>query len=452
MQNKKFLIATNSLGIGGCETYVITMAKELIRRKNNVTIVAGDGIFRKHIEDLGIKVKVLDFSNTETQIEKIKIIEQIIEDEGITDVCINPFFPFFEVTAACIKKHIPYDLFFHGVSLKGYFDIKNSFSALGVWSSIYIKNVAIKYARKYVYVSEEVRDFYEEYFNLNKDKGIILKNSIDLEQNLTETNKLKKFVMLSRIDADKIDSIKCAIKFYKKLYEKSETKNDMLLDILGTGNRLEELNTFVEDYKKYNVKVLKETNNSCNVIKDYDAVLGMGRTMIEAMSLKKFAILISYNKYIGVINAKNIKKMKSISYANFSGRNLENRDENCDIENILELNKEQILEITKDNYNYIFENQNIEINILEYLKGINEEYKMDLDSNIELSEYLNLIQHIGSIEKSRNEYQYEIEKYKKIQDKQKNEIEYYKNALNNIYNKKSYKLYKTLKNLISGEK
>lgn len=487
MVNRNFLIATNTLAIGGCETYVVTMARELKENGYGVTVVANDGIFKSHLESIGVKVYILNFFERLKHIENISVIQDIIREQEITDVCINPFYPFFEVVAACIKENVNYDLFFHGVSLKGYFDIKDSFSVLGIWSNIYIKDIATKYARSFVYVSEEVKEFYEKEFNLEKSKGIILKNSVKVEVKIDEVNKIKRFVMLSRIDNDKLDSIKCAIQLYKSIYDKSINKEEMCFDIVGMGNKLLELEQIVKECEEYNIKILEQTENPAYVMKNYDAVIGMGRTIIEAMSLKKIAILVTYNNYIGMINAKDVNEIEKIAYANFSGRNmLPNSIENG-AKDILELNHEQINEIVNENYKYILNNNNIKTNVLDYINKTKEKTNILKDMQEELNEHLKIIQYIDNLEKNNKDYEEnlkiilennatqkkelnykedkinqliktvednnkEIEYYKQQSQANRNEADYYKNMLNNIYNKRGYKIYRAIKNIFTSKK
>lgn len=473
MSEKNILIATNSLGIGGCETYILTMTKELINREKSVVIVAADGMLKNNFENLGAKVYEINFFNRELCMENIKKIEYIIQKEKITDAAINPFYPFFEVVSACIKQKIPYSLFFHGVSLKGYFDIQNSFSALGVWSNLFIDNIAIKYANGYVYASNEIRDFYEKNFNLDKNKGMVLKNSIETQIQLKPTKKINKIAMLSRIDPDKANSIKCAIELYKKLYEKSLNKKNMRFDIIGTGSKNDEIKAIIKENEGYKINLLEATDNSSESMKKYDLILGMGRSIIEAMSLKKLAVLISYDKYIGLVDARDNKKIEEIAYANFSGRNIQGEDiEDC-IQEIQNLTKELTEEILNENYNYIVNNQNIKINIIEYLKQIKSNHTNFRDANKNLEEFLKIVQYIVKLEKDnsktiiqsenvREQYktiseQYEKEKkeVRRYRDEAKinqNEIEHLRKLLNDIYNKKTYKLYKKIKQIIKREK
>lgn len=462
MNNKNILIATHSIMTGGCETYILTLCTELVKKGYNISIVAQDGTLRKKFEDLNVKIHIINFFSREKAIDNVEIIKDIIKNDKINEVHIHPTYPMFEAVLASIYLNVPYYLFFHGVSLKGYFDISNSFLALGKWGPIYVKDVAFKYAEKYIYVSEEVRDFYENGYNLNKEKGIILKNSIKCENSIINIQyPLKKFVIISRIDIDKLDSIKIGInayiEYYKKYIEKYGTTIDNIsLDIIGTGSEVSNLKEYIKDLQ-YNIKYIGETDDSINIIKKYDVLIGMGRTILEGISNKKVVLLVSYNKYIGMIDSSLEEKISKIAFANFSGRNMEENNIQEDINNILELEENEIKNIVEKNYIYLCNNNNINKNIekLEENKVIKKDYYNEeavLSANLyyELVKYINIlerknVEYIDIIQKNNENLEYLKRENKSKEKMIKNNqitIDEYKEKIDSIYNKKLYKIYK----------
>lgn len=51
----KILMALNGLDIGGAETHVVELSKELKRRGNDIVMVSAGGVYQKEVEDAGIK-------------------------------------------------------------------------------------------------------------------------------------------------------------------------------------------------------------------------------------------------------------------------------------------------------------------------------------------------------------------------------------------------------------
>ena len=51
----KILMALNGLDIGGAETHVVELSKEIVRRGHEVVMVSSGGVYQKEVEDAGIK-------------------------------------------------------------------------------------------------------------------------------------------------------------------------------------------------------------------------------------------------------------------------------------------------------------------------------------------------------------------------------------------------------------
>ncbi len=465
---KNILIATQSLGIGGCETYILTQCKEFINIGYKVFIIANSGVLEKEFKKIGVKIFNTDFFNNNYQ-ENIKIINKIIINENIDQIHIHPFKTFFEPCISSILNNKPYYLYFHGVSFGKYSDIDSGFSSIGKWYFPYLISIAFKYASNYIYVSEEVKKFYQDNYNLPENKGLILANSIFFDQPPNPTFKINKFIIVSRIDIAKISAIKKGINFYLEYCNNYLNNSNNLnvpfsLDILGDGNELTELKNYIKNYKnKYNINLIGSTSNVYEYIKNYDVVLGMGRCILEAISLKKLTILISYENYCGIINA-NSDEIDDIKYANYSGRNIIKKNINEDIEFISNITENKLNNILNSNYNYIYKNNNIKINLKNILENINEkiDYKF---AKKEVNKFLELINYLNSQEQIINSNKLEIINLNNILNNKNeeinnlnssinsknteiinltNQVKDFQIQLNNIRNKTLYKLYKKI--------
>ena len=51
----KIIMALASLDIGGAETHVVELSKEIKRRGHDVVMISGGGVYQKEIEEFGIK-------------------------------------------------------------------------------------------------------------------------------------------------------------------------------------------------------------------------------------------------------------------------------------------------------------------------------------------------------------------------------------------------------------
>ena len=190
--------------------------------------------------------------------------------------------------------------------------------------------------------------------------------------------------------------------------------------------------------------------------------------------------------------------LSDISYANYSGRNAESKDKQKDIDMILNMDIDNLQTLLQQNLEYVYKNNNITINIEEILNDMQQEYASYNKSTLEeIKQYISLVEYITNMEitckklqeqnnMDMNNKNQEIEKLKekvqshqkiqiennilreKIRDEQYNsqvleqeisnnedtikkyeeEIEYYKKLLNDIYSKKTYKVYKKFKKIL----
>ena len=51
----KILMVLMGLNIGGAETHVVELSKELARRKNDITVASSGGVYVKELEKAGIR-------------------------------------------------------------------------------------------------------------------------------------------------------------------------------------------------------------------------------------------------------------------------------------------------------------------------------------------------------------------------------------------------------------
>lgn len=359
-KSKTILIATQSMGIGGAETYILTQVKEFLRQGNKVVILAKFGAYTNTLNDLGVITYDVSFEDNTYQgiLKNVDIISNIIKKENIDEVHIHPFKTYCSVIWSSIKLNKPYILYFHGIDLKDIVTIEQCFGTLGIESNIFLSYIAFENSQKYIYISEEVKKFYEEKYLLNPKKGTICVNSLnhDLISKYKAivpdiTNTIKKFVIISRIDNDKFNSIMSSIEFFKIYsdeYKKRHNNEEPVLDIIGDGAAINELKMNINKFaSNYNINLLGYSTNVLTDLQKYDVVLAMGRGILEAILCKKIPILVSYNGKMLIVNNSNYNNIKK---TNFSGRNIELNDRVTVASELLLLDKKSMIKILEKNF------------------------------------------------------------------------------------------------------
>lgn len=452
MKKGNILIALEKLDIGGVETYVYTQAIQLKRMGYNVVILSAKGIYSDILTSKGIQCIEFDFEDKlYYNLEKINKILEIFKKYDIKEVHINQFPAMNVLFPACIISNVPYVVYLHMASGIINDEKSNVYDFYSKTYCTYDENFELlfKYAHKIVAITSTIKDYIIKRYNIEKkEKCIVIPNSIDFEEynSKKEVDSLKNILIVSRFSEIKMQSITNAIKLYKTL--KKSNKEPMTLTIVGDGPKREEIKKYIDDNEIEDVIFTGAKSNVKEYIEANDLVIGLDRCMIEALAMKRLAVISGYDGIKGLITRGIIDEAIK---ENFCGKDLPDKNMEEIAQQILKLNQDKIKEITEDNYNIINKKLDIKKNI--YCIDI-EDYKYDID----ISEFMRHMVKINYIlgtkeEKERNkkeenwkehiEYQRWIEGQKEILTQEnknlKNEIKNYVNQIENYKNTSEFK-------------
>ena len=286
----------------------------------------------------------------------------ILKQYNIGQVHIHQFPCILQLWYACALLKIPYVTYLHSGTVDIYKWYETQYDLYDGLLKVFFEN-----AHKIVAVSKMGKESHKGYYNFGEEKYIILNNSIDFEQykNEKDVKEIKRFLILTRVAAEKMVSIKNAIELFIK-YQENTNDNELVLDIYGSGPKDEELKeyiTSINENHKYNINLCGPTNNVKDVIEQHDVVMAVDRCILEAIAMKRIAI-ISGNS--GDEPLKFIVKEENIEQSieqNFSGTVLKKDELENVIAELKALNLEKIKDIVEKNYNIIYEKLNIKDNV-----------------------------------------------------------------------------------------
>lgn len=397
------MLCLNQVGIGGVETAVLNQTIQLIKKNYRVIILARDGIYREKFEEEGAIFIQTEFTvSNKYDLEKIEKIIKIIEEYDVGQVhihqfdCINTVFP------ACILKKIPYVAYAH-TGITGVYDwFERCYICYKTMFKLYFES-----AERIIAITEEAKKENIEKYNISSDKYCVIKNSIDFEKFKVEESNIPKkignFLIVSRLSNEKFKSIKNSIRIFKKYHDNNSKAR---LTIVGDGECKEELEKEIKDIKEV-VDFLGEQNNMAEIIAKNDVVVALDRCILEAIAMKKIAIISGYDEIKGIVTRKNIEKA---SNNNFSGKGLDEITVDQLIEELQILESNEIKKIVEENYQYAFDNLNASKNIYIIDKNKNSEVKIKTDDAInaiiELQNlYVNNIEYTDKVYKECKETQ-----------------------------------------------
>ena len=438
---KNILICLERMNIGGVETSVLNQVMEYKRRGIKPIVISKTGIFTDFLKENNIDYEEIEFPlENNIDINRVNKIIDIIDKYNVEQVIINQFPCILSVLPACIIKNIPFIAYVH----TAFHTIKPGENNVYDWYEktypffkdllkIYFEN-----ASKIIAISNSAANYVKERYNINEYKFEILKNSINLNEHKSSNNenKKEKWVLISRLYNEKLQSVKNGIDLFDKYNNPNKT-----LTIVGDGDKRKELEEYAKNKKsKDKINFVGASNNVKDIIDKNDIVLGLDRVMLEAVAMKKIAVLIGYDNPKQVITMKNIDIEAN---EGFCGESLENTD----IQTLAKFLENENINV-EDNYEFVKENLNIEKNIY-----LDEPIKPDYTkANIKIFELIQKLQNDKlKLEKEilnlKNIDNNELEKLKQDLDAKTQELKNVQeekeklfNELQSVYNSKRFKI------------
>ncbi|MGY3714868.1 glycosyltransferase [Sutcliffiella cohnii] len=289
--------------LGGAESHVITLSKALIDRGHNVQVGSCLGPSVARLNKLGIKFHNMDIYNQNHYFKNAGRIIQIIQDEKIDIVHVHPFHSQIVMSLVKLVCKIPTVTTIHGAyktpSIEGLYEFFDSF----------------------IFVSEEVNKFHLDNKFIREDIVEIIPNCVPLYSSESASvmgEDVLKIAYVSRIDNDKYPSII----FFINCIEEIIKYMDVEITIIGQGTKYNEVVKLANDVnKKVNKQVVSVVDGLIDVVsymETVDIVVGVGRVLLEALSMNKIPICIGNKHYVGIIDKE---KLIKISKVNFTDRN-----------------------------------------------------------------------------------------------------------------------------------
>lgn len=346
---ENILITLDQLGIGGVETAVVNQVKALKKLNKNVFVMCKNGFYVDTIKSFGAHFIEYEFTDkTYYDKKEIEFITGILRKNKITEVHINQFTAMSSIMPACILANIPYIAYLHmGVGFinnpdnnpfdyfeKQFFTYKKMFE-------MYFKN-----ATAIITVTDVIKDYAAQRYNIDKNKIIVKPNSIDTLE-FKSTKKVKKvnnIFLIGRISEEKEKSIKNGIDLYSKIKEKNKKAK---LTIAGDGPSKQTIEKYVQEKEIEDVVFLGAISNVKEEVDKNDLVIGQGRCLLEAISMNKLAIISGYDNIKGFVNDNNFDICIK---DNFTGKSLKDKTIKELASEIMGLKEKNISNIINNNY------------------------------------------------------------------------------------------------------
>lgn len=290
--NCNIMLSLMKLDIGGAETHVVELAKELKRRGHNVIVTSNGGVYAGELEEYGIKHYTVPLQNKNplNVIKAYSLLKKIIKEEKIDIVHSHARIPSFILGLLHKKMKFPFVTTAHWV-----FTTKYGLKYITNWG------------QQTVAVSEDIKKYLMDNYGIPEENIVVTINGIDTDRFSPDTDcsDIRKEFGLSEDDnvivyVSRMDKDRSLVA--KQLVEASEKLNveNLKLLIVGDGNDFESLQLIAQD-KPY-VKLAGGRTDINKLIAAGCLFVGVSRAALEAMAAQKPVIIAGNEGYIGLFD------------------------------------------------------------------------------------------------------------------------------------------------------
>lgn len=293
----KILMVTMALGIGGAETHIVELSKQLKKQGHDILVVSNGGVYERELEKVGIRhfKAPLNRRNLKCMFEGMKVLSRVIREEKPDIVHAHARIPAFLCNLLRKKYHFTFVTSAHGV-----FDTGKGLKYLTRWG------------QKTVALSEDLKDYLMDNYGVPPEDIFVTVNGIDTEKFSPEVSGKTAAAEFG------LDRMKPILVHVSRLDEHSSLTAQQLIEIMpdldkqvpgvqllivGGGTEFERIKTRSEEInktlKRRAVCMAGPRTDVNEIVAVCDIFVGVSRAALEAMAEEKPVILSGISGYIG---------------------------------------------------------------------------------------------------------------------------------------------------------
>ena len=381
----KILMATMGLNIGGAETHIVELSKELKKRGYDVIVASNGGVYVDELEQAGIRHfnVPLNTRNIEKMYMSLKLLRKIITEEKVDVVHSHARIPGFLVGILHRSMAFTFVTSAHWV-----FDTSHGLKYLTNWG------------QKVIAVSEDIKQYLICNYNTNEKNIYVTINGIDTDKfspDISGESIINEFGLnadkpivsyVSRMDEDRALAARQIINAAADI--DSEVPGIQFL-IAGGGNVFDELKAKADSINKKlgrQCVVMTGARTDINkIVAAGDIFVGVSRAVLEAMAAEKPVIVAGNEGYIGIFGSD---KLETAQENNFCCRGCEMSSEALlkrDIVGLLNSSEEKKNWLGKYGRNIIFEYYSVKKMADDCIRAYDDAYAENKGKKILMSGY-----------------------------------------------------------------
>lgn len=310
--SKKILMATMGLDIGGAETHIVELSKELKRRGYDIIIASNGGIYEQEILAAGIRHYTVPMHNRNVKnlYKSLVLMRKIIMKEK-PDI---------------VHAHARIPAFICGI-LHKFMKFRFVTTAHWVFDSSGILRYLTNWGERTIAVSDDIKEYLERNYSVASENIYVTINGIDTDKfsPVVSGNKLiselglnhrKPIVVhVSRLDEDRAMAAERLIQIAPIL---SWEVDGIQIVIAGGGGRFEELRMKADaanaQIGRKCIYMLGARSDISDIVAAADLFVGVSRAALEAMAAEKLTILAGNEGYAGLFLPEKLNSCRETNF------------------------------------------------------------------------------------------------------------------------------------------
>lgn len=308
----KILLCTTSLGYGGAETHLITLAEKLTDLGHTVTVASSGG---KLVSDLTVRaehIKLPVFSRRLYRMICSSIaLNRLIRKGDFDIVHTHARIP----SLLCRRSSKKYGAA-HIVTAHAHFKMTPTLRRLSVWGD------------RTIAVSEDIKELIAGSCDILPDRITVISNGIDTDRfspSSRPRDRVKNIIFVSRMDSDCSLVARLLCRIAGRLREEFP---DITITIVGGGNDLDAISALADGMNTALgdkvIKILGNRQDVNDLMGKADIFVGVSRAALEAAACGLPIILAGNEGYGGILSVENNENSnkKLAEMTNFCARGL----------------------------------------------------------------------------------------------------------------------------------
>ncbi|MBR5252423.1 MAG: polysaccharide pyruvyl transferase CsaB [Clostridia bacterium] len=355
----KLLMVTMAMNIGGAETHILELCRELVSLGHDVTLASNGGVYADEAVSFGVRHVELPLHTKKPSavLSSYKGLEKLITEGNFDIVHAHARIPAFIV--GLLHNRLTFD---GGRKFRFVTSAHLNFS-----TNALLRRIS-RWGERTMAVSDDISDYLVDEYGYSRDRIHLTINGIDTEKfspmtdfsGVLAKHKLDKnhrrIVYMSRLDSDRADPAFRLVNIAPTLAEKYP---DTDLVLVGGGNELERIRALAAEAnrkigREYIIVTgaVSNTNEYCAAA---DVFVGVSRSLLEAMAAGKPVIVAGNQGSLGIFDES---KTEAGILTNFCCRGYPVADEEMllsDISALLDSDPDALDKMGEYNRNFILE-------------------------------------------------------------------------------------------------